>query len=91
MASVVVTVKLMPDSPKTDMAALQKSAEKAITEFGARPAKAEVEPIAFGLNALNLFFIMDEKQGSTEPLEQKLSKLKGVQSVDVTDVRRAIG
>ena len=34
---------------------------------------------------------MDEKQGSTEPLEEKLSKLKGVQSVNVTDVRRAIG
>ena len=91
MASVVVTIKLMPESPKTDMAALQKSAEKTITAFGGRPAKADVEPIAFGLKALNLYFIMDEKQGSTEPLEEKLSKLKGVQSVNVTDVRRAIG
>ena len=54
MASVVVTIKLMPESPETDMAALQKSAEKTITAFGGRPAKADVEPIAFGLKALNL-------------------------------------
>jgi translation elongation factor EF-1beta len=34
---------------------------------------------------------MDEKLGGTDPLEAKLSEIEGVNSVEVIDVRRAIG
>ena len=34
---------------------------------------------------------MDEKLGDTENLENKISTLEGVNSVQVIDVRRAIG
>ena len=34
---------------------------------------------------------MDEKKGSTDALEEKVKELEGVSSLEVTDVRRAVG
>jgi len=91
MASVIVTLKIMPESPKVNLDFLYGKAEKEISEFGGKIGKKEIEEIAFGLKALNLIFIMDEAKGSTEKLEEKISKINGVNSVQVTDVRRTIG
>ncbi|MBI4140910.1 elongation factor 1-beta [Candidatus Woesearchaeota archaeon] len=91
MAKVVVTLDIMPDSPDVNLEELQKLAEKKIVAFGGGVGKVLVEPVAFGLNKLKLFFVMDEAKGSTESLENDLSALTGVSSVVVSDVRRAIG
>ena len=48
-------------------------------------------PVAFGISSLNLIFIMDESIGSTETLEKDISGIEGVNSVEVVDVRRAVG
>ena len=34
---------------------------------------------------------MDEAKGTTDPLEADINNIEGVHSVEVTDVRRAIG
>jgi elongation factor 1-beta len=83
----------MPESPDTDLAKIQHEAEKAIDHFVSEKGEKRflIEPIAFGLKALKITFVMDEKIGSTEPLEHAIAKLPGVNSVDVTDVRRAVG
>lgn len=91
MAQVVVTLKIMPSSPKTDLKIIQSKAEQAIEKFGGKVGKVLVEPVAFGLNSLSLLFIMDESIGSTENLEKQVSELKNVASAEVTDVRRAVG
>ena len=91
MATIVVTMKIMPDSPDADLAKIEISAKEKIAKFGGEVAKSEQVPIAFGLIALNLFFVMDEKKGSTENLENEILLIDEVQSVEVTDVRRAIG
>ena len=36
-------------------------------------------------------FAMDESIGSTDALEEEIKSIHGVNSVDVVDVRRAIG
>lgn len=92
MAQVVVTVKFMPESPSVDLNKIEIEAKKKILAFaGKGDTKVEKEPIAFGLVALKIIFVMAESQGSTEPLEAELAKIKGVNSVEVIDVRRAIG
>ena len=53
--------------------------------------KVSVEPIAFGLKAVKIMFVMDEDKGSTDDLEADIETIDGVNSVEVTDVRRAIG
>jgi len=91
MARVVVTLKIMPDSPGTDLERIKTKAISLITGFGGKVGKESIEPVAFGLNSLSLIFIMDESVGSTEPLEEKISSVKGVGSVETVDVRRTIG
>lgn len=92
MANVVITFKIMPESPDTDLAAIEGDAKKKITAFaGEGEIKTEQEPIAFGLKALKMIFVMDESKGSTEELEKDIASIAGVNSVEVIDVRRAIG
>lgn len=93
MAKCVVTIKIMPESPEVDLGGIQSIAETKIDEFTGESAekRIDIQPVAFGLKALNLTFVMDESLGGTEPLEQELAAIDGVNSVDVVDVRRAIG
>ena len=92
MANVIVTVKLMPESPEVDLHKVEADAKKKIIDFaGEGDMKIEQVPVAFGLKSLNIIFIMDENLGNTEPIEDSLTDIKGVQSVEITDVRRAVG
>ncbi len=90
MADVVVTMKLMPESPDTDLDALSSKAEELISPVG-EVGKKEFEPVAFGLKAIILSFVMDESKGSTDELEKQISDLDDVASVEITDVRRTMG
>ena len=81
----------MPQTPDINLEGIQEKATAAINEFGGEVGKVDIQPIAFGLNALNLIFVMDENKGSTESLENEITEFEGVQSVEVTDVRRALG
>ena len=92
MANVVVSLKIMPESPEVDLNKIEEEAKKKIIEFaGEGDMKTEQEPVAFGLKAVKIIFVMDEAKGSTEPLEDTLSDIEGVNSVEITDVRRAVG
>ena len=92
MAQVVATLKIMPESPDVDLNNIESQAKEKIKAFtGNDEMKSEQEPIAFGLVALKIIFVMDESKGSTEPLEEQIKELEGVNSVETIDVRRAIG
>lgn len=91
MATVIVTMKLMPSSPEEDLDSIKSAASKMIADFGGAVGKTELEPIAFGLKAIVFMFAMAESLGDTEGLEAKMAAIHGVNSVQVTDVRRAVG
>ena len=92
MANVIVTMKIMPISPETDLSKIEEEAKAKIVAFaGEGDMKTEQEPVAFGLKALKILFVMLEDKGSTDDLEKDIASIEGVNSVEVTDVRRAIG
>src|SRR3989338_6315590 len=92
MAQVVVTLKIMPESPEIDLGIIEKKAKAKIFDFSkSQEIKTGQEPIAFGLKALKIIFVMDEGKGSTDALEEQIKTISGVNSVEVVDVRRAIG
>ena len=92
MGTAVVTIGIMPETPTVDLSKIQVEVVKFVREFaGERDTKAEIEPIAFGLKRLNFTFIMDESLGSPDVVAEKIQGIEGVQSAEVTDVRRAIG
>ena len=91
MAEVVITFKIMPEGLDVDLNKIVNSIKKVVKKFGGDVGRVEEEPVAFGLKALKIIFVIDENKGSTDDLEEEISKLKGVKSVNVVDVRRAIG
>jgi len=92
MASVVATIKIMPDSPEVDLDKIETDAKSKILSFtGKDEMKSETEPIAFGLKSLKIIFVMDEEKGSPDSLEEDIGTIEGVKSVETVDVRRAIG
>jgi len=91
MAKVLLTIRIMPESPDIDLKGLEKKASGIIQKFEGKITKAEISPVAFGLKAIDLTFLVDEKKGDTEPLENALRELEGVNSAEVTYVTRAVG
>lgn len=92
MANAIVTIKIMPEDPSIDLKKIEHQALKEIEHFaGKGDTKIEIEPIAFGLKAIKITFIVDEKLGGPDVLERKIEEIEGVNSVETIDVRRAIG
>ena len=94
MAKVVVTLRIMPDSPDADLEELEKKATKMINDFcqdDKAVGKVNIVPVAFGLKAIDILFVADEKKGDVDPVAEKISRLGNVASAEITDVRRVIG
>ncbi len=89
MANVIATMKIMPDSPDRNLEELGEKIEEIISEFG-KVYKKTIQPVAFGLSALIYAVMMEEKQGGTDPLEEKIKSVEGVNDVQVTDVTRSV-
>ena len=92
MADVIITLKIMPTSPNVDLKKIEELALKKIIAFAELDNyKVEEEPLAFGLKALKILFVMNEAKGGVDDLEKDLNTIDGVNSVETTDVRRALG
>ena len=91
MADVIITFRIMPESPETNLEEIEKKANELIKNFDGEVGKVDKQPFAFGLTAINMIFVMDENKGSTEDLEKQIAEIDEVSSIEVTDVRRAIG
>jgi translation elongation factor aEF-1 beta len=90
-AYVIITLRIMPSSPDVDLKHVEKSVGALVSKTAIKPGTFEVKPFAFGLNAVEVTFMMEESKGSTEPLEMDIKKVKGVESVEVTRIDRALG
>jgi len=89
-ATVVIIVKLMPESPDTDLNAIKATAQSSLSAEGAKNISFEERPIAFGLKAVMVKLDMPEEKG-TDIVESTLSKIPHVSSVTIEDYRRAFG
>lgn len=91
VAQVIVSLKIMPKSPEIKLEGVEgKIKEIIVRNVGEGEIKTEVVPVAFGLNSLNVIFVMDEEK-KLDPIEESIKGIEGVNSVEVIDVRRAIG
>ncbi|HTZ41986.1 MAG TPA: elongation factor 1-beta [Candidatus Omnitrophota bacterium] len=90
MGHVSVKMKIMPESPSVNLKDLEAGAGIIIKKnSGINPHFME-EPIAFGLKAVIASFEYPEEK-ELETLEKELGKIKNVKSVELKDIRRAIG
>ena len=79
--------KLMPESPDVDLEKIQEEARKIVEAFGGNNKEYTIEPIAFGLKAIIVFFFYpDDKE--TEGLEEKFATIENVASAQLVDMRK---
>jgi len=89
MGSVNFKLKIMPSSPEVDLEEIKEKLKIKIESEGGKGTSFEEEPIAFGLKAIILGFLWPEEK-EFEPVENQLSKIEDVNSVQVIDMRRAL-
>ena len=87
MGEVLTTMKIMPDSPEVDLEGIKETIKNSMPE-GAEINEITEEPIAFGLVAIVLSFITDDGEGGSEPVEEMVSAIEGVASIEITGVGR---
>ena len=90
MGKALVTMKVMPESPSVDLNAIEAEATRIVKEVAGTDAKITQEPIAFGLKAIILNFMIDESI-PLDNVEDKIKVIKDVSSTDIVDFRRAFG
>jgi elongation factor 1-beta len=86
MGDAAVRMKVMPESMDVDLEKLAGEIKKVVPSFARLHAIQEV-PIAFGLKALIVVTIMDDKGGrSPDEIEEAVRKVPGVESAEVEEV-----
>ncbi len=89
MGEVAIQVKVMPDTPEVDLKKLSDRITSVVSDNG-RVYTCEVQPIAVGLKALLITFIVEDKEGGSEALEEAIASLDEVESVRVVAVTRML-
>ncbi len=82
---VEVIFRILPKSAEVDIERLKERIEKEIM-----PEKIEVEPIAFGLNAIKISKIIEEREGELENLESKVKSIEDIGEYDIVSITRLL-
>lgn len=89
MGEVAVQIKVMPQSPEVDLEQLKRKIELALPN-NARLYSFDIQPIAFGLKALLVTVIVGDVEGGTDSIEEALSRVDGVESIQVVTATRML-
>ncbi len=90
MGIMAVKIKIMPESLETSLVKIEEEVKNILEKSNVKNPEFEAQPIAFGLKALIVLFGWPEEK-EFEGFETSLMKIKGVSSIEVIDMRRAIG
>jgi len=84
MAKVLVCLRVLPEDISIDLQQLKKEISSRLN------ANIQEVPIAFGLVALNVTTIVEDKEGEVEKIEKTLKEIKGVGEIEVLEVARTL-
>jgi len=86
----LIQIKIMPVSIETDLEKIKEKAKEIIESYKEKALKTEIQPIAFGLNALLIILSWPDNKSADE-LEEKIKAIENVKSAEIVDIRKAIG
>ncbi len=89
MGEVIGLIRVMPGEVISDEK-LQKMIDdiKAVIKPPAKVGKINIKDVAFGLKGLDVTVLVPDDSGGLDPVVEEISKVKNVDSAEVTDVGR---
>lgn len=92
MAKAVITFKIMPKSPETNLDLIREKAKVIARNAGAiGEMQIKDEPIAFGLIAVLVLAMYTVEGSDFDAIAVKMSKINGVSSAEVSKMDLALG
>jgi len=85
MGEVLMIFKLMPSGVEVDLEEMKENVKTSLPAE-VKLNKIDEKPIAFGLVALEVSVILDDRSGGGDVVEEVLGNIKDVNSVDLVDM-----
>jgi elongation factor 1-beta len=85
MGEVALQYRVLPEGLEVNLDELLGSITDALPE-GALLKASEKKPLAFGLQALHVLVVLDDKKGGAETVESAIAAVAGVQSVEIVQM-----
>lgn len=87
MARLVARIRVLPTDIDVDLDGLANRLKSSLPD-GMGVKGFVKEPIAFGLNALMVDFLLDDREGQMDMLEESVKRTEGVSEISVMNISR---